>query len=56
MSLQTEVMDAIKIAMKAKDAGALAALRAVKSELLLASTSASSSDFTEQMKLKSFKN
>ncbi len=47
MILQTQVMDAMKIAMKAKDVEALAALRAVKAELLLASTSASSSDLTE---------
>ncbi len=52
MSLQTQVMDAIKIAMKAKDAGALAALRAIKSELLLASTSASSGDLTEADEIK----
>ena len=52
MSLQIQVMDAIKIAMKAKDAEALAALRAIKSELLLASTSASSGDFTEADEIK----
>lgn len=38
MSLQTQIMDAIKTAMKAKDTVALEALRAVKSELLLAQT------------------
>ena len=52
MSLQTQVMDAMKIAMKAKDAGALAALRAIKSELLLASTSASSGELTEADEIK----
>ncbi len=52
MSLQTQVMDAMKIAMKAKDQGALAALRAVKSELLLASTSASAGDLTEADEIK----
>ncbi|WP_047550967.1 GatB/YqeY domain-containing protein [Psychroserpens sp. Hel_I_66] len=39
MSLQTDIMAAMKEAMKAKDQTALAALRAVKSELLLAQTS-----------------
>ncbi len=52
MSLQTQVMDAMKIAMKAKNAGALAALRAIKSELLLASTSASSGALTEGDEIK----
>ena len=52
MSLQTQVMDAMKIAMKAKDAVALAALRAVKSELLLASTSGSSKELTEADEIK----
>ena len=52
MSLQTQVMDAMKIAMKAKDAGALAALRAIKSELLLASTSATSGELTEADEIK----
>lgn len=52
MSLQTQVMDALKIAMKAKDSGALAALRAIKSELLLASTSASSGELTEADEIK----
>lgn len=52
MSLQTQVMDAMKIAMKAKDSGSLAALRAIKSELLLASTSASSGELTEADEIK----
>jgi len=52
MSLQTQVMDAMKIAMKAKDTEALAALRAVKSELLLASTSASAGELTEADEIK----
>ena len=52
MSLQTQVMDAMKIAMKAKDTEALAALRAVKSELLLASTSASAGALTEADEIK----
>lgn len=38
MSLQTEIMNALKEAMKSKDTIALEALRAVKSELLLAQT------------------
>ena len=38
MSLQTQVMDKMKEAMKAKDTIALQALRAVKSAFLLAKT------------------
>ena len=38
MSLQTEIMDAMKTAMKAKDTVALESLRAIKSALLLAQT------------------
>jgi uncharacterized protein YqeY len=38
MSLQNDIMTAMKAAMKAKDQMALAALRAVKSEILLAQT------------------
>lgn len=38
MSLQNDIMDAIKNAMKAKDTVALESLRAVKSALLLAQT------------------
>ena len=38
MSLQDKVMEAMKIAMKAKDSQSLEALRAVKSALLLAQT------------------
>lgn len=38
MSLQKQIMDEMKDAMKAKDTMALEALRAVKSELLLAQT------------------
>lgn len=44
MSLQTKVMTAMKAAMKAKDQTALAALRAVKSELLLAQTASGSDE------------
>lgn len=52
MSLQTQVMDALKIAMKAKNTEALAALRAVKSELLLASTSGSAKELSEADEIK----
>ena len=52
MSLQTKIMDALKTAMKAKDSTSLAALRAVKSELLLASTSGSSEELTEADEIK----
>lgn len=38
MSLQKQVMEAMKVAMKAKDTSSLEALRAVKSALLLAQT------------------
>jgi uncharacterized protein YqeY len=44
MSLQKEIMDAMKIAMKAKDTQALEALRAVKSALLIAQTSTGSKE------------
>ena len=52
MSLQDDVMIAIKAAMKAKDQTALAALRAVKAELLLAQTaSGSKEDITEEQEI-----
>lgn len=41
MSLQAQIMDVMKAAMKAKDSVALEALRAIKSEILLAQTSGS---------------
>jgi len=44
MSLSVQIMDAIKTAMKAKDTVALEALRAVKSELLLAQTASGSKE------------
>jgi hypothetical protein len=44
MSLKEDVMTAIKAAMKAKDQTALAALRAVKSEILLAQTATGSKE------------
>ncbi|WP_323786934.1 GatB/YqeY domain-containing protein [Psychroserpens sp.] len=52
MSLQNNIMTAIKAAMKEKDQVALAALRAVKSELLLAQTSGSGEDITEDEEIK----
>ncbi|HTG67165.1 MAG TPA: GatB/YqeY domain-containing protein [Flavobacterium sp.] len=44
MSLSVKIMDEIKTAMKAKDTVALEALRAVKSELLLAQTASGSKE------------
>lgn len=53
MSLQADVMTAMKAAMKSKDQTALTALRAVKSAILLALTeSGSQSDLTEDQELK----
>ncbi len=52
MSLQVKIMDAIKDAMKSKDQLALEALRAVKSEILLAQTSGSGSDLTAEEEIK----
>jgi uncharacterized protein YqeY len=44
MSLSTQIMDEMKNAMRAKDTVALEALRAIKSELLLAQTSSGSKE------------
>jgi len=52
MSLEKKLMDALKTAMKAKDQEALAALRAIKSELILAKTSGSSAELTEADEIK----
>jgi len=53
MGLQQDIMTAMKAAMKAKDQTALAALRAVKSELLLAQTeSGSKEEITEEQEIK----
>ncbi|WP_104735553.1 GatB/YqeY domain-containing protein [Hanstruepera ponticola] len=53
MSLQNNVMTALKEAMKAKDQTALTALRAIKSAILLAQTeSGVKSDLTEEEELK----
>ena len=53
MSLQSEVMTAMKTAMKEKNQVALEALRAVKSAILMAQTATGSkSDLTEEEELK----
>lgn len=52
MGLQQDIMTAMKNAMKAKDQTALAALRAVKSELLLAKTSGSGEELSEADEIK----
>ena len=53
MSLQQQVMTAIKAAMKEKDQTALTALRAVKSAILLMQTeSGASEELTEEQELK----
>ena len=53
MSLQENIMTAMKAAMKDKDQMALAALRAVKSELLLAQTeTGSKEDITKEQEIK----
>ena len=53
MSLQEEIMNALKAAMKDKDQTALAALRAIKSEILLAQTeSGSKEELTKDIEIK----
>jgi uncharacterized protein YqeY len=52
MNLQEKVMGAMKTAMKDKDQTALAALRAIKSEILLAQTSGSDAAMTEADEIK----
>jgi hypothetical protein len=53
MSLQEDIMTAMKAAMKGKDQTALAALRAVKSEILLAQTeTGSKEEITEEHEIK----
>ncbi|MBB4118639.1 hypothetical protein GGR32_000919 [Mesonia hippocampi] len=47
MSLEQEVMTQMKAAMKAKDAAALEALRAVKSAILLEKTNGGNAEFSE---------
>ena len=53
MSLSVKIMDEIKNAMRAKDTVALAALRAIKSEILLAQTATGSvAEITEADEIK----
>jgi uncharacterized protein YqeY len=53
MSLQTQIMDKMKAAMKSKDTVALQALRAVKSAFLLAKTATGvQEDITEDQEIK----
>ena len=53
MSLSTQIMEEIKNAMRAKDTIALEALRAIKSEILLAQTSSgASAEITEEDEIK----
>ena len=52
MSLQKEVMEKIKEAMKSKDTTALEALRALKSAFLLANTSGSGVELSESDEIK----
>jgi uncharacterized protein YqeY len=53
MSLQVELMNKMKEAMKAKDSVALESLRAIKSEILLAKTkSGATEDLSEEEELK----
>jgi uncharacterized protein YqeY len=53
MSLSTQIMEEIKTAMRAKDTVALEALRAIKSELLLAQTaSGSKEEITQEEEIK----
>jgi len=53
MSLQKQIVDAMKVAMKEKNANALEALRSVKSALLLAQTeTGSKEELTEEEEVK----
>ena len=52
MSLQSNIMSALKDAMKAKDQIALEALRAIKSEILLAQTSGNGQELSETDEIK----
>ena len=52
MSLQSQITDALKTAMKNKDQVALEALRAIKSELLLVQTSGSDTGISEKEEVK----
>jgi len=52
MSLEKQVMEQMKTAMRAKDATSLEALRAVKSSILLAKTENSQQDLSEDAEMK----
>lgn len=52
MSVQSQVMDQMKVAMKAKDTVALESLRALKSAFLLANTSGGSIELSEDDEIK----
>jgi len=52
MSLATEINDAIKAAMLARDKDRLAALRDVKSKILLESTSGGSAEISDELVIK----
>ncbi len=52
MSLEKNIIEEMKTAMKSKDQVALASLRAIKSEILLAKTSGGSKELTEADELK----
>ncbi|CAZ94854.1 GatB/YqeY domain-containing protein [Zobellia galactanivorans] len=52
MGLQQKVMEQMKAAMRAKDAVALESLRAIKSALLLAQTSGTGGEMTEEEEVK----
>tara|TARA_B110000046_G_scaffold36948_1_gene40335 strand:- start:52 stop:498 length:447 start_codon:yes stop_codon:yes gene_type:complete len=52
MSLQDSVMTTLKAAMKSKDTVALTALRSIKSAILLARTSGSDAEITEEDEFK----
>ena len=51
MNLETQIMGQLKEAMKAKNTVALEALRAVKSELLLAKTSGANGELSEDQEI-----
>jgi len=52
MGLEKDVMEKMKLAMKAKDSVALASLRSIKSEILKLKTSGSGKEMTEADELK----
>lgn len=52
MSLQSKIMEQMKVAMKSKDTVALQSLRAIKSEILLANTKGGEAGFTEDDEIK----